>query len=211
MRAGTMDEYVPGQLNQYKTLEVDGKRVLDLGAHIGGFTKMVLDRGAAFCYAVEPVLANIELWKMNLAGRFNTILAECMVLGKYELDNKHYKDMKLYLSNGDTTGHTAYETRGRSYINVRAVSLDFLLEDAKDITVAKIDIEGAEYGIMHDAAELFPAYGIVQFAAELHLNRKGQRESAHKFVELFSKNYTQQVPVKLSGKLWNTTGVWRIK
>jgi FkbM family methyltransferase len=206
IRDGTCDEYVPSQIKQYAKLYMRNKIVLDLGGHIGAFAKYALDAGALYCLSVEPMPDNVELWHRNITYGNSGIVVGAVVGSDAQFDGT----VQLSVSNGDTTGHSIDAIAGRSAITVKAYTLEQLLQYAS-FRIVKMDIEGAEYSIMHDAAKLFPEYGVTQFAAELHLNRKDQRKKAIEFVNLFDRYYHQVVPVKIGAKNWNTTGIWELR
>lgn len=115
----------------------DGDVVLDLGAHIGSFTKRALTAGATYVLAVEPDPANIEMFKINIAFEPRVGLMHAAV-------GSHSGSTALYL--GKTHGHTTTPRPGRPKIAVPSVTLAnlFLLEP---FTYVKIDVEGAEYDL----------------------------------------------------------------
>ena len=73
-RVDTYDGYVMKEINKaYGMLECEGKVVLDIGANIGCFTKMALEKGAKHVVSVEPEKNNYAMLDLNTAGHHDRV------------------------------------------------------------------------------------------------------------------------------------------
>lgn len=124
-----------------------GDVLLDLGAHIGAASRLLLDKGIKHTIAVEADPTNIPMLRKNLAGRPASI---------------------LWAAVGPKTGRTEFYTRAdrgfvgsiladpdRVKLTVPMVSLEGLLKQYHP-TIVKADIEFAEYGL--PALRALPAF-----------------------------------------------------
>ena len=116
--------------------------VLDLGAHIGGFTKVALDKGAATIIAVEAHPSTFEVLQYNFKDEPRV---KC-IHGAIVADTYDKEYATLYLSTRVNTTLACSsmfpKTSGYVSIQVPIIRIGTLL---KDVTVIKCDIEGAEY------------------------------------------------------------------
>lgn len=203
MRKDTCDIYVPGQQKQYAAMDYKGAVVLDLGAHIGAFTKYAIEHGADFVAAVEPLVPNAELYELNMQklGISNYKLYTAAVVNEV-------KEACLYVSTSDTMAHSLTPIRGREPVKVPTISFIELLNAHKP-HVIKMDIEGSEYDLM-TAADVMADMRVEYVAAELHLNLKDWRDKGREFVNIMSKRYRPLVPAVITDTNWNVTGVWEL-
>lgn len=143
--------------------------VLDLGAHIGTFTRRALDRGAEFVRAVEPEPANCDLFLKNV-----TYTADRWDLWQGAAAKTDTGRVDLYLNhNKGTDSHTIQPIRGREVISVPAWTLQQLCLDFEP-TFVKIDIEGGEFSL--DIVDSFPASADRLFIEFHFFRKKGDRE-----------------------------------
>lgn len=142
-----------------------GDVVLDLGSHIGSFTKRALDAGATAVRAVEPDPGNNEMFRLNVHDP-RAELIEAAVAPKHGTAT-------LYL--GRTHGHSTQSAvgLGRPTIKVPAFTLEELCATLNP-TYVKIDVEGAEYDI--GLPESLPS-SVDRVFLEFHLTY-GQRPKA---------------------------------
>lgn len=121
-----------------------GMVVLDLGAHIGyytrAFSRLVGPRGKVFAF--EPNPENVGVLRRNLSGRR---YANVEVL-PYAASDRH-ETARLFISAGHSN-HSLIEgfTASEAELPVETVSVDEFLKERgiSSIDFAKIDIEGSE-------------------------------------------------------------------
>jgi FkbM family methyltransferase len=148
-----------------------GDTVLDLGAHIGLFSRRALELGAGHVVAVEPHPENSEHIRRNTeewSDRITIIQAAV----DHRSGRTHYTSGPH--SNRGTTSPLR-KPRGKFHYEVDAVSCASLLWDHKP-DVVKCDIEGSEYftlAQLGDGALSIPR----QYIGELHITNP--RELAH--------------------------------
>ncbi len=128
-----------------------GSVILDAGAHIGAFSILAARRWPGTrIYAAEPEAENLHLLQRNIALN-NWLEAEVTAC-----------DVALSAASGRATLHRDAENWGHSLqagslgpsdLSVRTLSLaDFLAEQGETrLDFAKINIEGAEYGLLLEA------------------------------------------------------------
>ena len=69
LRYGSWDALIVGNVlrGEYGAIDVRGKVVVDVGAHIGGFAILAATRGARRVLAYEPAAENFRLLALNAA------------------------------------------------------------------------------------------------------------------------------------------------
>jgi FkbM family methyltransferase len=131
------------------TTDLDGSvRVLDIGAHIGSFTLLLVALGfdvtGATCVEMNAHTAarlrrNLET---NLPGRANAIRAAVCGDGIDRIVSLGTGDT------GDSLEHGSPTVDGTSLQHVPGTTIDRLLADFVDpVDICKLDVEGAEYAI----------------------------------------------------------------
>lgn len=117
----------------------EGDVVLDLGAHIGSFSRRALDVGATTVVAVEAEESNCDMFWINVPDS-RALLIQGAVTGTTG-------EAELYL--GSTYGHTLTKPiRHRETVTVPTFALTDILDEVNlDFTFVKIDIEGSEYDL----------------------------------------------------------------
>lgn len=156
--------------------------VIDIGAHIGGFTARMVDAGAYRVIALEPQAANFRLASINLATDINSGIVDLRQLAVWpapsgqelEIDSAPAHPLPGGGSAVNTGGHRvrpgehdAPANRGHT---ITTVSLDDLIdsiEDPEGQVWVKLDCEGAEWPILESTQSLD---SIDVLAAELHLS-----------------------------------------
>lgn len=129
--------------------------VLDIGANIGGFALAVLAaRPQAQVDAYEPSPAALAALRANIAAndaQAHVTVHHSAVTGPSEPDtvwlNEPVGDLctSSVLDQGDTAGVSAHR------VEVPALPLSAILSSsAGDIDLVKMDVEGAEYGIVEE-------------------------------------------------------------
>jgi len=158
-----------------KNLDLNGKNILDIGAHIGYYTmcfsELVGNTGSV--YAFEPNIFNVERMKLILSR--NDELKSRIKIYDIAISDKT-GDLEFNFSSnidiGTSSGgfvknaHTpfnedVYKDVGFKKMNVKTISLDrFISEKTKDIVpyLLKIDVEGAEYLVLEGAKSTIKKY-----------------------------------------------------
>lgn len=141
IREGTRDPQVIAE-NPYKTLDVRDRVVLDIGAHIGTFSRDAVSRGAREVVAVEPGPDNIVLLRRNVDGLPVRVVHAAAVGDASQTECTLYVDAREMKRNAL---HSLHRTRG-DRVPVRASCVSFLRLIAEvRPDVIKVDVEGSEY------------------------------------------------------------------
>tara|TARA_R110000751_G_scaffold56017_2_gene119893 strand:- start:321 stop:965 length:645 start_codon:yes stop_codon:yes gene_type:complete len=200
VRPDTCDKEVVAEMERsYGWLSVEGKRVLDVGANIGTFSRMALNKGASFVESYEPDLDNSTLAKLNAPEA--DIKTAALITGKE-------KEIALYI-NPTSKNHGNFSTteyRGREAHMVPAVNFAEVLSEFKP-DVIKMDCEGAEYDLLRNPLPEF----VKEISLEIHLMKKNWRNyEALKLVENFS-DWETVVQPKIGKQNWHTLAGYRRK
>jgi FkbM family methyltransferase len=173
-RPGTFDlNSIRECRDNYSEIDTAGKVVLDLGANIGGFARMALQKGAKQVIALEPCPCNFQLLEINVPNSFNINAAVS------EEDSKdvvfHYAGSKR-----NSVSSSTMLRRNASGITISVPGLSFsgLLEKYKP-EILKIDIEGKEYDIL-DSIQKIPDF-VEVVGIEFHNTRKPYSEYPSRF------------------------------
>ena len=133
-----------------------GDVVIDIGANIGYYSlilaKIVGDKGKVFAF--EPAPDNYSLLKKNI--EINDY--KNVVLENLAISDKN-GNIELYLSQESMGWHRIYPSKycGENHIKVKTITLDDYFRDIsfKDkISFVKMDVEGAELGILRGMASI---------------------------------------------------------
>lgn len=203
-RVGTYDQYVQKEINKsYGLLECEGKVVLDIGANIGCFTKMALEKGATQVISLEPEPNNYAMLDLNTAGFHDRVS-----LHNAALTSTHDGEMELYLSTtGKNPGNSSTTfRRGRSATKINAISVDTLVGLYPNMQVAKIDCEGAEYEFFD---RLMANTNLEQVALELHISGFGtaKAQDLHDFMMFLGFRAVREPTI--ADNLWQTLATYR--
>lgn len=187
-------------LNQYKYLPIyPGCTVLDIGGHIGSFTRYALSRGAGRVVAYEPEPDNYRMLVINSEAKPVTAYNQAVTSDgrKVTLNVK---------TNGHTGGHSiVIDSKNRDHIIVPSVPFREAVESAQP-EVIKIDCEGAEYefNIPHAFTESVRAVTM-----EIHLGRKQFRQiEAPKLINDLDKWGKRLKLTNYTDKTWTVIGTW---
>lgn len=130
--------------------------VIDIGAHIGGFSYASLQRGAGKVYAFEAHPENHAIASKNVE-RFGGRVS-CRQLAVWRSDQPSQTLYNESLAGNSNTGGISllWNDEGQA---VETISLDQILSEAsegfrKPIRLLKIDCEGSEYPILFTSSQL---------------------------------------------------------
>lgn len=145
---GPADIFVGDEQKSYKALKEGAPYdcVLDVGAHIGWFTRYAKQElGAGFVYAIEPDPNSAAIYRMNhRPGDYGAMVsfheAAVTTLGPETLD--------LQLSHKYPANNRSDRAiRGRRTVRVKTMDFHETLFGIHNLELVKVDIEGAEYGL----------------------------------------------------------------
>jgi len=150
LKLSTNGIFEPFETNLVKKAVRKGSVVLDIGANIGYYTlifaKLVGEQGKVFAFEPEPF--NFKLLKKNV--EINNY--QNVILQNSAVSNNNGKT-KLYLSQEQSGTHRIFPSHicSNNYVEVEMVRLDDYFKKnvlAEKISFIKIDVEGAELGVL---------------------------------------------------------------
>ena len=145
-------EQAVGDIYEQRNVAVrDSDVVVDVGAHLGTFTRIALQHGARLVVAVEPDPVNAACFERTFdaeisAGRVQLVRAAAWhSTGSLEFE----------IGNASQTGRVTDSGSSRA-VTVRAVTLDDVVDELKlaRVDFIKMDIEGAERHALKGARRL---------------------------------------------------------
>lgn len=153
-RQGTYDESIWESvytLNEYNIPDslLVNTGVIDIGAHIGSFSRLALDRGAMFVQAFEPWHENFTLLRKNLEGYSNFTARMQPVFHKPGVLMGYTPSVD---SNNTGGGNFVVSDGQQDEMAVVSTCLDHILSSAPDGVeriILKMDCEGAEYPVLY--------------------------------------------------------------
>lgn len=161
--------------NEYglpREMPADGV-VLDIGAHVGAFTRACLRRGARRILAVEPLAVNIAALKHNVGdyGERSAIVVK-QAAAWSERRSLPLSESTCHVPGNTSTCTAFFAVDAVPPEEVEAVPLDVLIEEAAAlgngrVALIKIDAEGAEYPALLTAKKLNLVDAVV---GETHVN-----------------------------------------
>ncbi len=173
-RPGTFDlNSIRECRDNYSDIETSGKTVLDLGANIGGFARMALQKGAKKVIALEPCPHNFQLLEINAPAATNINAAVSEENSKSV--TFHYASSKR---NSVSSSTKKRRNASGTTISVPGISFRSLLEEHRP-EILKIDIEGKEYDILDSISQIPDFVEIV--GIEFHNTRSPYSEYPLKF------------------------------
>jgi len=159
-------EYEPYETSLLMTLAVAGSTVLDIGANIGyhtvQFARAVGPAGRVFAFEPDP--DNLRVLRHNI--RTNN-LSNVVVVPKAVAQRSGRID--LFRSADNRGDHRVYDSGdGRDSINIETIAVDDLLSDlAGQVSVVKLDIQGAESGALRGMQRFLQEHPEAWVATEL--------------------------------------------
>jgi FkbM family methyltransferase len=132
----------------------DSDVVIDVGAHLGTFTRIALRHGARLVVAVEPDPVNAECFGRTFASEIAAGRVRLVQAAAWHSPGS----LTFEVGNASQTGHVAESASGRG-VTVRAMTLDGMADELKlgRVDFIKMDIEGAERHALAGARRLLAA------------------------------------------------------
>jgi FkbM family methyltransferase len=140
-------------------LDVDGARLIDVGANIGAFVFLAADvmrRRGGRALAIEPLPQNLAFLDESIAanGLSGLIDVARVAVG----DREGVLSVEVLapgeIANARPTTWLREESRGAKIVEVPMTTLDALTGDWTNVEFVKIDVEGAEMFVLRGATQL---------------------------------------------------------
>ena len=200
-RKDTADKKTIAEIQRsYGWLDVSDKVVLDVGAHIGSFSKWAIDHGARMVIAVEPEPCNYDMLARNTPR--NVVRIAKAVMGDFRPQHASL----WYTNRGHSHGMVSTtEFRGRHcQPGIPTVSFSELVS-LYSPEVVKVDCEGGEYDFL-DGQKI--GNSVKQIAAELHFTKKAWRDiHGPRLLASFKGWHANKVPT-IGEHNWTTIAGW---
>jgi FkbM family methyltransferase len=185
-------------ISDYRHMELENKRVLDLGGNIGAFAVLASLEGANNVWSYEPDAGNFALLCENTRDHPVVFPHRLAVVADDSQEVTFYRT-----AGASQDGHSTIAFRGREEVRVPAVNFHFILGTLLP-DVVKMDIEGEEWNLLRD-----PLPDCVkEIVVELHFSKKAFRDQYDSVVAMFSDWRAVREP-KNTGKNFHTIGHWR--
>ena len=149
-------EQAAGDIYEQRQVSVRANDVVvDVGAHLGTFTRIALARGARRVIAVEPDPVNAACFARTFAPEIADGRVTLVVAAAWHSPGS----LTFELGNSTQTGHVTDSESARA-VAVRAVTLDEVVQELKldRVDFIKMDIEGAERHALAGARTLLAAH-----------------------------------------------------
>lgn len=139
-------DYVCRQ-NEYELADLSGKRILDIGGHIGSFAVKAVAHGAEQVVSFEPDDGNYELLEFNI-GHFENASCEHLAISRSD------KDVEVRFDKSDDAVNSGGGCSVTDFGEVvPSMSLDAAI-DKYQPNFIKIDAEGAEFPALYTCSKL---------------------------------------------------------
>lgn len=189
---GVDKSMIKESLLNYITDKVDyeNKVCLDLGSNLGAFCKIAIDNGAKNVVAIECDTRNYEKVNYNFRNVDNVDVIHAAVSGSTEKTLQIFKSSAK--SNHSSTSIIKRTNRFKQYEVVDNVNFTELVNKVKP-DIIKIDIEGAEYGILEDVLAYYPDVLFI----EMHAGTFDSivRESVQTIVDKYPNNRVEPIVI----------------
>ena len=149
-RHGTFDASIFNHVyeqNEYEIASLKGKRVLDIGGHIGSFALKAISRNVDHVVSFEPNQENYDLLFQNLMGFENSEIHRLAITRSDKPVEVRFEACDNPVNSGGGCSVT-----GLGEV-VPSMSLDDAI-DKWDANVIKIDAEGAEFPALYICTKL---------------------------------------------------------
>ena len=131
----TKNEYELDNLNENDI-------IIDIGSHIGSFTKLAFDKGSKNVFSYEANYSNYILSDKNLKDYPSNIKNLAVFRSDVDIDSIGFS---IDLSSGNTGIGTVMVDSNEQ---VGVISLDNILKNFSTVRLLKIDVEGSEFPIL---------------------------------------------------------------
>ena len=133
----------------------DSDVVIDVGAHLGTFTRIAMHRGARQVIAVEPDPVNAACFSRTFADEISDGRVRLVEAAAWHSPGS----LEFEVGGASQTGHVAGSHAAKT-VTVRAVTLDQVVEELKlgRVDFIKMDIEGAERHALTGARRVLAAH-----------------------------------------------------
>jgi FkbM family methyltransferase len=149
-------EQAVGDIYEQRPVSVhDSDVVIDVGAHLGTFTRIALQHGARLVVAVEPDPVNAACFARTFASEIADGRVRLVEAAAWHSPGS----LNFELGGASQTGRVAGSGSGRTVV-VRALRLDDMAEELKlgRVDFIKMDIEGAERHALAGARRLLAVH-----------------------------------------------------
>ena len=212
MRSGTNDAYIIGEVrdSNYRKLDMNGERVLDLGGHAGYFAQCAIEQGCEAVLSVEADPRNFSMNQFNISQYDNASTEHGIVTGKtppaggtleiFTMNDGRLSNNSLFLS--ERKQKNVFKQR------IRAIGAGELY-DVFQPTVIKLDVEGSEFEILLNGPP--PPASVRQVFAEIHISQKRGRVSGRALAGQIMKKFrgwSCVIKPDLRPFQWNAYGYW---
>ena len=184
VRPGTMDDFIVYEtiLNDiYRIKEAEKvlghrlKTIVDLGGHIGGFSRFAtIAHPEAQIYAYEAYEENYDLLKINIATCQNIQANNIIVCGSKSptgfIKDEQQKDGTFGPVKNTGGGKVVFDEDGKAPLNSTTLKKIMETNDLSNIDFLKMDIEGSEFEVLKCAKEDGSLSKVKYLACELHVN-----------------------------------------
>lgn len=221
-RPGTSDENVwidVWERNEYR-LPAEfkpGDVVVDIGGHIGSFSRACFDRKATRIIAFEPEPENFALYRENMDDAIRNGVAEVHQLA-IAGDGFCFREHSGHLNvNGEVNagGGFLYGPGSEFHVNpdwvtgrkirVPTIGIAEALEDVESVALLKIDCEGSEWSIFESRGFSVVAPRVDMIIGEYHENGVHNAELLIHLLGFHGFNVTAQPhPDSTLGLFWAT-------
>lgn len=150
---------IPSIFREYGSLDVRGRRVLDVGGYVGDTALFFVARGASHVTVVEPVESFAKV--IERAARFNGLEDKITVLRSAVCNGR------LYRMDVDASPHpgSGLDVGGGRACVAPCSNIDDLISGGS-FDVAKIDCEGCEYYLLCVSCDMLKRIG--EYVVEVH-------------------------------------------
>jgi FkbM family methyltransferase len=149
-------EQAVGDIYEQRAVSVrNGDVVVDVGAHLGTFTRIALQRGARIVVAIEPDPANASCFERTFAAEIADGRVRLVEAAAWHSSGL----LRFEIGGASQTGRVA-DPQTVDAVPVRAVMLDAMVEEfALDrVDFIKMDIEGAERHALAGARRILASH-----------------------------------------------------
>jgi|TARA_B110000908_G_C10264563_1_gene462417 FkbM family methyltransferase len=178
-------------ITNYLIQDVDytDKVCLDLGANVGGFSKIAMDFGASKVISVECDPRNFNMLSDSFAESENVELIHGAITASLDETVKIYKN-NSQKNHCSTSIIKKKNNQFKEYDEVRCINFNDLVEMHKP-DIIKIDIEGAEYQIIEDVLAYYPDVLFIEMHAGTFDNIV--RETIQLIVDKYPNNIVEPI------------------